>query len=54
MGIVKNWVVKAGQKAADSVGTLSQLSPAQLSDVQIKKDKYMSESWIPVIRRLLN
>ena len=43
MGIVKNWVVKAGQKAADSVGTLSQLSPAQLSDVQIKKDKYMSE-----------
>ena len=43
MGIVKNWVVKAGQKAGDSVATLSQLSPAQLSQVQIKKDQYMSE-----------
>ncbi|MGN0386208.1 MAG: helicase HerA domain-containing protein [Lachnospiraceae bacterium] len=43
MGIVKNWVVKAGQKAGDKVATLSQLSPAQLSQVQILKDKYMSE-----------
>ena len=43
MGIVKNWVVKAGQKAGDSVATLSQLSPAQLSQVQVKKDQYMSE-----------
>ncbi len=43
MGIVKNWVVKAGQKAGDSVATLSQLSPAQLSKIQAQKDQYMSE-----------
>lgn len=43
MGIVKNWVVKAGQKAGDSVATLSQLSPAQLSQIQAQKDQYMSE-----------
>lgn len=43
MGIVKNWVVKAGQKAADGVATLSQLSPAQLSKIQAQKDQYMSE-----------
>jgi hypothetical protein len=43
MGIVKNWVVKAGQKASDSVATLSQLSPSQLSKIQAQKDKYMSE-----------
>ena len=43
MGIVKNWVVKTGQKAGDAVSTLSQLSPAQLSQVQMQKDKYMSE-----------
>lgn len=43
MGIVKNWVVKAGQKAADNVATLSQLSPAQLSRIQAQKDQYMSE-----------
>ena len=43
MGIVKNWVVKTGQKAGDSVAALSQLSPAQLSQIQIQKDQYMSE-----------
>ena len=43
MGIVKNWVVKAGQKAGDKVSALSQLSPAQLSQVQALKDKYMTE-----------
>lgn len=43
MGIVKNWVVKAGQKAGDSVAALSQLSPAQLAQIQIQKDQYMSE-----------
>ena len=43
MGIVKNWVVKTGKKAGDSVAVLSQLSPAQLSDIQTKKDMYMSE-----------
>ncbi len=43
MGIVKNWVVKTGQKAGDAVATLSQLSPSQLSQIQIQKDKYMSE-----------
>lgn len=43
MGIVKNWVVKAGKKAADGVATLSQLSPGQLSQIQAQKDRYMSE-----------
>ena len=43
MGIVKNWVVKAGQKAGDGVSALSQLSPAQLAKVQALKDQYMSE-----------
>ena len=43
MGIVKNWVVKAGQKVGDGIATLSQLSPTQLSQVQVKKDEYMSE-----------
>ncbi len=43
MGIVKNWVVKAGQKAGDGVAKLSQLSPEQLSQIQVQKDKYMSE-----------
>ena len=43
MGIVKNWVVKAGQKAGDKVSALSQLSPVQLAQVQVMKDKYMSE-----------
>lgn len=43
MGIVKNWVVKAGQKAGDKVSALSQLSPSQLSQMQALKDKYMSE-----------
>ena len=43
MGIVKNWVVKTGLKAADGVATLSQLSPAQLSQIQLQKDQYMSE-----------
>ena len=43
MGIVRNWVVKTGQKAADAISDLSQLSPAQLSEIQIQKDRYMSE-----------
>jgi len=43
MGIVKNWVVKAGQKTADNVAKLSQLSPYQLAQIQNQKDKYMSE-----------
>lgn len=43
MGIVKNWVFRAGQKVADGIANLSQLSPAQLSEVQMKKDEYMSE-----------
>jgi DNA helicase HerA-like ATPase len=43
MGIVNNWVVKAGQKAGDRIASLSQLSPEQLSQIQIQKDKYMSE-----------
>ncbi|MBR4731135.1 MAG: DUF87 domain-containing protein [Lachnospiraceae bacterium] len=43
MGIVKNWVVKAGQKAGDTVAAVSQLSPAQLSKIQMQKDQYMSE-----------
>ena len=43
MGIVKNWVVKAGNKAGDAVASLSQLSPMQLSEVQQQKDDYMSE-----------
>ena len=43
MGIVKNWVVKAGQKAGDAVAAVSQLSPAQLAKIQMQKDQYMSE-----------
>ena len=43
MGIVKNWVVKVGQKAADGATKASQLSPEQLSKIQAEKDKYMSE-----------
>ena len=43
MGIVKNWVIRAGQKAGDKVASLSQLSPAQLAKVQAQKDQYMSE-----------
>lgn len=43
MGIVKNWVMKTGKKAADTVASLSQLSPAQLSKIQMQKDQYMSE-----------
>ena len=43
MGIIRNWVVKAGQKAGDRVAALSQLSPAQLSKIQAQKDQYMSE-----------
>lgn len=43
MGIIKNWVVKAGQKIGDSAAAVAQLSPGQLSDIQAKKDMYMSE-----------
>ncbi len=43
MGIVRNWVVRAGQKMGDSADTLAQLGPEQLSRVQAQKDEYMSE-----------
>lgn len=42
MGI-KSAIKKAGGKAADTVAKLAALSPAQLQDMQERRDKYLSE-----------
>ena len=40
---VKNWIAKAGGKAADKVAKLAVLSPEQLSEVQKNREKYLSQ-----------
>ena len=43
MGVVKNLMVKAGEKAADRITKLSALSPEQVKDIQEKRDAYLEE-----------
>ena len=43
MGVVKNLMVKAGEKAADKITKLSALSPEQVKDIQEKRDAYLDE-----------
>lgn len=43
MGIIKNMIKKAGGKAADTIAKLSVLSPAQLQDIQDKREAYLKE-----------
>ena len=40
---VKNWIAKAGGRAADKVAKLAVLSPEQLSEVQANREKYLSQ-----------
>lgn len=41
MGVVKNLMVKAGNKAADKIAKLSTLSPEQVQDIENKRDAYL-------------
>lgn len=43
MGVVKNLMVKAGEKAADKITKLSALSPEQVKEIQAKRDAYLDE-----------
>lgn len=40
---VKNIVKKIGNKASDKVAKLSALSPAQLEEIQLKRENYLLE-----------
>ena len=40
---VKNWIARAGEKAADKVAKLAVLSPEQLNEVQANREKYLSQ-----------
>lgn len=42
MGI-KNWVAKAGNRAADKVARLAVLSPEQLKDIELRRTQYLSQ-----------
>ena len=43
MGVVKNLMVKAGEKAGDRIAKLSTLSPEQVEQIQQKRDAYLTE-----------
>ncbi|HAQ51998.1 MAG TPA: ATP-binding protein [Lachnospiraceae bacterium] len=44
MGVVKNFVKKVGQKAGDKVAKLSELSPAQLEQIEELRNQYLLEN----------
>lgn len=44
MGVVKNFVKKIGQKAGDKVAKLSELSPAQLEQIEELRNQYLLEN----------
>ena len=43
MGVIRDYMVKAGTKAADRITKLSALSPEQVADIQLKRSEYLSE-----------
>lgn len=44
---VKNFVRRIGEKTGDKVAQLSKLSPAQIVDVQAKREEYLLEMAVP-------
>lgn len=43
MGVVKNLMVRAGEKASDGIAKLSKLSPEQVEQIQLQRDAYLAE-----------
>ena len=43
MGVIKNYMVKKGVKAADKIAKLSSLSPEQVLAMQVKREQYLNE-----------
>ncbi len=43
MGVVKNLMVRAGEKAGDKIARLSKLSPEQVEQIQLQRNAYLTE-----------